>query len=62
MAYSLKIGVETTLRLDIGMADIVADLGLFAANFTLLTHGILHTYPAGINTVFIRTEIAELAI
>jgi hypothetical protein len=40
MADSLQIGIETTFRLDIGMAHIVSHLSFLAADFTLFTHGI----------------------
>lgn len=41
MAHSLKIGVETALGLDIGMAYEIANLGLFAAEIAFLAHTIL---------------------
>ena len=40
MADSLKVGVEATLGLDIGMAHKVTHLSFLAADFTLFTHGI----------------------
>jgi len=40
MTNSLKVGVEATLGLDIGMAHKVAHLSFLAADLTLFTHGI----------------------
>ena len=38
---ALKVGVKTTFGLDIGMADKIANLGLFAAENAFLAHTIL---------------------
>ena len=45
MTDSLKIGVEATLGLDVGMAHIVAHHGFLAADLTFFTHDILHKKP-----------------
>lgn len=41
MPNALQVGVKTTLGLDIGMADKIANLGLFAAENAFLAHTIL---------------------
>jgi hypothetical protein len=41
VTHTLEVGVKTTLGLDIGMADEVANLGLFAAENAFLAHTIL---------------------
>ena len=38
---ALKVRVEATLGLDVGMADKIADLGLFAAEIAFFAHTIL---------------------
>jgi len=41
MTHSLQIGVKATLGLDIGVADQITDLGLFAAENTFFAHTVL---------------------
>ena len=44
MANALQIGVKTALGLDVGVADIIAALGRFAAESAYLAHDILRIY------------------
>ena len=55
MAHVLKVGVEHALGFDVGMADIVAGLGLLAAKRTLLGHGILHIFGRSPETIFLQS-------
>ena len=41
VTHVLKVGVEHTLGLDVGMADEITNLGLFAAENAFLAHTIL---------------------
>jgi hypothetical protein len=45
MPHILQVGIKTALGLYIGMADQMANLGLFAAHFTLFGHRILRNKP-----------------
>ncbi len=45
MAHTLQIGVETTLGLDIRMADKIASLRLLAAESTFFAHEIILQKP-----------------
>lgn len=38
VANALQIGFKSAFGFDVGMADQIADLGLFAAEFTFLAH------------------------
>ena len=41
MTHALQVGVEAALGLDVGMADKIADLGLFAAEIAFFAHDVL---------------------
>ena len=53
VAHILKVGVEHALGLDVGVAHIVAGLGLFAAKFALLGHDILHIFGRSPEKIFL---------
>lgn len=53
VTHVLKVGVEHTLGLDVGMAHIVAGLGLFATKFALLGHDILHIFGRSPEKIFL---------
>ena len=44
MADVLKVGIKTTLRLMMGMADVVADFRTLAAESALFAHGFPPVY------------------
>ena len=41
MTHTLQVGIEAALGLDVGMADKIADLGLFAAEIAFFAHDVL---------------------
>ena len=58
VTHVLKVGVEHTLSLDVGMAHIVAGLGLFATKFALLGHDILHIFGRSPEKIFLGARTA----
>jgi hypothetical protein len=50
MAHALQVGVKTTLGLDVGMADKIADLRLFAAKIAFFAHDILRIWKFSVIT------------